>query len=112
HDAIVGGNGSLIDEQGKVVRAAAFSIEEFAKIEQLMNEFEATYLIDGNWDYAYTGPSDHPILENVDPGNLAESVSLKSLTSIVKVLILTSKNNKRLAEKLSKLDVYVNKHGN
>jgi len=112
HYTMVGGNGSLIAEQGKVVSATAFSLEEFAKIEQLMNEFEATYLIDGNWDYAYTGPSDHPILENVDPGNLAESVSLKSLTSIVKVLILTSKNNKRLAEKLSKLDVYVNKHGN
>lgn len=112
HYTMVGGNGSLIAEQGKVVSATAFSLEEFAKIEQLMNEFEATYLIDGNWDYAYTGPIDHPILENVDPGNLAESVSLKSLTSIVKVLILTSKNNKRLAEKLSKLDVYVNKHGN
>ncbi len=112
HYTMVGGNGSLIAEQGKVVSATAFSLEEFAKIEQLMSEFEATYLIDGNWDYAYTGPSDHPILENVDPGNLAESVSLKSLTSIVKVLILTSKNNKRLAEKLSKLDVYVNKHGN
>lgn len=112
HYTMVGGNGSLIAEQGKVVSATAFSLEEFAKIEQLMNEFEATYLIDGNWDYAYTGPSDHPILENVDPGNLAESVSLKSLTSIVKVLILTSKNNKRLAEKLSKLDVYVNKHSN
>src|SRR5699024_1258011 len=112
HYTMVGGNGSLIAEQGKVVSATAFSLEEFAKIEQLMNEFEATYLIDGNWDYAYTGAIDHSILENVDPGNLAESVSLKSLTSIVKVLILTSKNNKRLAEKLSKLDVYVNKHGN
>lgn len=65
HYTMVGGNGSLIAEQGKVVSATAFSLEEFAKIEQLMNEFEATYLIDGNWDYAYTGPSDHPILEKI-----------------------------------------------
>lgn len=39
-------------------------------------------------------------------------VSLESLDSVVKVLFLTSNSMDELAEKLSKLNVYVNKHGN
>lgn len=112
HYTMIGGNGSLISKQGKIINSTAFSPEEFNEIAQLINEFEATYLIDGDWNYAYTGPCDHPILQNLDPAKLANLVALDSLTSIVKVLILTSKNNELLAEKLNKIDVYVNKHGN
>ena len=33
------------------------------KIKQLIDEFDATYLIDSDWDYAYTGPQNHSILK-------------------------------------------------
>src|SRR5690606_26638263 len=52
------------------------------------------------------------ILQNLDPAKLAKMVSIESLNSIVKVLFLTSDNMDELAEKLSNLNVYVNKHGN
>lgn len=61
---------------------------------------------------AYTGPQNHSILKNLDPLNSANLVDLDSLKSVVKVLILTSNNNELLSEKLSELDVYVNKHRN
>src|SRR5699024_4145779 len=54
----------------------------------------------------------HSILKNLDPLNSANLVNLDSLKSVVKVLILTSNNNKLLSKKLNELDVYVNKHGN
>lgn len=112
HYTMIGGNGSLICNEGEMIHTVAFSPEDFNAIMHLIADFEATYLIDGDWDYAYTGPNDHPILLNLDPAKLANRVGLDGLPSIVKVLILTSTDNDRLADKLSELDVYINKHGN
>lgn len=109
---MIGGNGSLILSNGKIIKSVSFSLSEMKKIKQLINEFDATYLIDGDWDYAYTGPQNHSILKNLDPLNSANLVDLDSLKSVVKVLILTSNNNELLSKKLSELDVYVNNHRN
>lgn len=83
---------------------------ELKEIKNLIHHYEATYLIDGEWDYAYTGPLNHPILQNLDPARLAKMVPLESLQSVVKVLILTSNNMEDLAEKLIQRGVYVNNH--
>lgn len=112
HYTMIGGNGSLISKEGKVVLSTAFSPNEINEVKNLIEQHNATFLIDGEWDYAYTGPNTHPILQNLDPARLAKLVSLESLDSIVKVLLLTANNMEELAEKLSSLDVYVNKHSN
>lgn len=112
HYTMIGGNGSLISKEGTIVHSNAFSANEIRDITHLIDEFKATYLIDGEWNYAYTGPSNHPILQNVDPARLAKLVSLETLTPIVKILLLTSNNMEQLTVKLSNLDVFVNKHSN
>jgi len=112
HYTMIGGNGSLISKEGKIIKSSSFSINEISEIKNLIKQYNATYLIDSEWDYAYTGPDTHPILQNLDPAKLAKMVSIESLNSIVKVLFLTSDNMDELAEKLSNLNVYVNKHGN
>lgn len=112
HYTMIGGNGSLISKEGKVVRTNAFSSNEIGEIKHLIEQYNATYLIDGAWDYAYTGPDTHAILRNLDSARLAKSVGLEALDSIVKVLLLTANNMEELAEKLSSIDVYVNKHSN
>ncbi|MFJ7827403.1 HAD-IIB family hydrolase [Psychrobacillus sp. NPDC096623] len=112
HYTMIGGNGSLISIKGKVIKSNTFSTNEINEIKYLINQYNATYLIDSDWDYAYTGSDTHPILQNLDPAKLAKMVSLESLDSVVKVLFLTSNSMDELAEKLSKLNVYVNKHSN
>lgn len=112
HCTMIGGNGSLIAIEGKVIKSHSFSIHEMTQIKSLIDAYDATYLIDGQWDYAYTGPENHPILQNLDPANIANKVSLEALHPIVKVLILTSNHMETLAEELSKLNVYINKHSN
>lgn len=109
---MIGGNGSMISKGGKVIQSNSFSKVEIIGIKKLIKQYNATFLMDGDWDYAYTGPDTHPILQNLDPAKLAKMVSLESLDSIVKVLFLTSNNMNELAEELSKLNVYVNKHSN
>lgn len=112
HYTMIGGNGSLLSKEGKIIKCYSFSVDEMNEIKNLIKQYEATYLIDGGWDYAYTGPDTHPILQNVDPKKLAEKVSIDSLDIIVKVLFLTSNDMDKLAEELIKLNVYVNKHSN
>lgn len=109
---LIGGNGSLISQKGKLIYSKEFEKIQLKNILSLIDEFQATYLIDGDWDYAYTGSNNHSILNNLDPAQLARSVSVTSLNSVVKVLILTATNMEELSQQLGLLDVVVHKHRN
>jgi Cof subfamily protein (haloacid dehalogenase superfamily) len=109
---MIGGNGSLISQNAELKYSTSFSEDQINSIKSLLNEFEATYLIDGEWDYSYTGSQSHPILNNVDPARLAKMVDLDTHKSIVKVLILTANNIEEFAKRMSILDVVIHKHKN
>lgn len=112
HHTMIGGNGSLISKGGEIIYSHAFSDAELDTIMHLIEELEATYLIDGEWDYAYTGSEHHPILNNVDPEKLANLVTVDRLSAIVKILFLSSNNDERLIRELQELGVFVNIHSN
>ncbi|MGG1289798.1 HAD-IIB family hydrolase [Bacillus smithii] len=107
---LIGGNGSLISKEGKLIYSQAFTDEQIQIILDLIEEHQAAYLIDSEWDYAYTGPSDHPILQNLDVDHLAKSLPVESLSSIVKVLILTADDIEGLTKKLRSLDIVIHRH--
>ncbi|MCR8632126.1 HAD-IIB family hydrolase [Paenibacillus radicis (ex Xue et al. 2023)] len=109
---LIGGNGSLVTIDGANVQVNSFSDDQVQAVIGLIQEYQATYLIDSDWDYAYTGPSNHPILNNVDPMKLANSVTLETLKRIVKILILSSTNMERMSEQLVSLDCVVHRHVN
>lgn len=108
---MIGGNGSMIFLNGEIVHSTTFSLHEMQLIKQWIEEHRTTYLIDSDWDYAYTGSKTHPIRKNVDPANLAQCCPLEALDTITKVLFLTADRMEKLAEKLEELDVYVHRHG-
>jgi Cof subfamily protein (haloacid dehalogenase superfamily) len=109
---LIGGNGSMIYRDGDLVYSQAFQTEQVQQITGLIEKYEATFLMDGDWDYCYTGPSNHPILASLDQANLANSVSLESLYAVMKVLIVTAADFEKMAEELSELDVTLHKHRN
>ncbi|MCR8850344.1 HAD-IIB family hydrolase [Rossellomorea sp. SC111] len=109
---LIGGNGSLLYHQRKVIHASSFHEEDLKRIHHLIDQYEATYLIDSEWDYAYTGAADHPILDFLDPHHLAEMLPVTSLNSIVKILLLTTTNFQKLIDELQALDIVVNIHMN
>ncbi len=109
---LIGGNGSLLYNDGEVIHSTAFDRNDLDTIFSLIEKFEATYLIDSEWDYAYTGPLNHPILNFLDPANLAQALPVTSLESIVKILLLTSTNFKELTKQLTTMNVVVHLHTN
>ncbi|EJS46248.1 cof-like hydrolase [Bacillus cereus BAG1X1-3] len=109
---MIGGNGSMIAIKGKIISTISFDEETLANIVQLIKNYNASYLIDGDWDYAYTGSATHPILNNLDPEGRAKNVKLDKLQSIVKILLLTLDNMEVVEEQLSNMNIVVHSHGN
>ncbi|GAB6927835.1 Cof-type HAD-IIB family hydrolase [Paenibacillus sp. JCM 10914] len=111
HDyPMIGGNGSMVATEGRIMSTVGFDHEILLVLLDLLETYNVGYLIDGEWDYAYTGPVDHPILLNLDPHKLAARVALHELKSVVKILMLTSDDMAGLEEKLRLLDVVVHIH--
>lgn len=109
--SMIGGNGSLVSRNGRIIHAQSFTDIQINAIKSLLSEFNATYLIDGKWDYSYTGPEDHPILNNLDPSQLAKKVDIDIHQSIIKILILTSDNMAEFTKRVATLDVVTHTHG-
>lgn len=111
HYPMIGGNGSMVATGGNIVSTVGFNQEVLPVLLELLAKYNVSYLIDGDWDYAYTGSEDHPIRLNLDPHKLAKRVALQELESIVKILMLTSDRMAEVEEKLKTLDVVVHVHG-
>ncbi|MET9606671.1 HAD family hydrolase [Streptomyces sp. NPDC006512] len=107
---LIGGNGSLVSVGGEVRARAAFAPAELAALMEAVGRYRAAYLADGPWDYAYTGPVDHPIRGRVDQGNLARGVDLAELPEVVKFLVVGASDMAELAEAGRRLGLTVNHH--
>lgn len=107
---LIGGNGSLVSVGGEVRARAAFEPGDLGKLLIEADRFRAGYLADGPWDYAYTGPAEHPILGRVDQGRLARRVDLAGLPAVVKFLVVDATDMAALAEAGRVLGMTVNHH--
>ncbi|MFI2606568.1 HAD hydrolase family protein [Kitasatospora sp. NPDC018619] len=107
---LIGGNGSLVSVDGRVRARASFEAEGFQRLMAEAERFRAGFLADGPWDYAYTGPADHPILGRVDQGGLARRVELAELPAVVKFLVVHATDPGALAEAGRALGMTVNHH--
>nr|BEK63150.1 Cof-type HAD-IIB family hydrolase [Kitasatospora purpeofusca] len=107
---LFGGNGSLVSVDGRVRARAAFDAAGFAALMDAVGHHGASYLADGPWDYACTGPEDHPIRGRVDQGRLARRVDLAELPEVVKFLAVGASDPVALAEAGRGLGLTVNHH--
>ncbi|MFB7912506.1 HAD hydrolase family protein [Streptomyces sp. NPDC056061] len=107
---LIGGNGSLVSVGSEVRARASFDPAGFGALMDVVGKYGATYLADGPWDYAYTGPVDHPIRGRVDQGNLARMVDIADLPEVVKFLVVGASDMAELAEAGRRLGLTVNHH--
>jgi hypothetical protein len=112
HYPMVGGNGSFIAAGGRIVSTASFDGPTLARLTELIRAYRASYLMDGEWDYSYKGPDDHPILRNLDPWRRARNVGMEHLHPVVKLVILDSDDMEAMERRVSNLPVVVHRHGN
>ncbi|MFJ8159471.1 HAD hydrolase family protein [Streptomyces sp. NPDC096136] len=107
---LIGGNGSLVSVGGEVRARAAFEAGVLGELLAEAEGYRAGYLADGPWDYAYTGPADHPILGRVDQAGLARKVLLAELPEVVKFLVVEATDMAAVADAGRALGMTVNHH--
>ena len=107
---MVGGNGAFVANAGEMIAVTAFQTDIVAQIRSLIRTYKLPYLVDGKWDYAYTGSETHPIYRNLDPLKLAKKVTLDELSEIVKVVLFPGEHHKEVVEALQQLPISLYEH--
>ena len=107
---MVGGNGAFVANAGKMIAVIAFQTDIVAQIRSLISTYKLPYLVDGNWDYAYTGSERHPIYRNLDPLKLAKKIPLDELSEVVKVVLFPDEHHKEVLEALQQLPISLYEH--
>ncbi|MGE7091454.1 HAD-IIB family hydrolase [Lysinibacillus sp. NPDC048646] len=108
--SMVGGNGAFVAKDGETIEVCAFPAEMVEAISKIISAFKCPYLIDGDWDYAYTGSEDHPIYQNLDPLKLAKKVVFDELRDIVKIVLFPGEQHKEILAELVKLPISLYEH--
>ncbi|MGL4819143.1 MAG: HAD-IIB family hydrolase [Bacilli bacterium] len=107
---LIGGNGSLISQGGNMTEWQSFSDAQVSYIWNVLDTYEATYMVDSTWNYTYTGTNEHPIFRNIDQDKLAKNVPREQHVSVVKVLVLTANDMDAVVEALQQCDVVIHRH--
>ncbi|REK76769.1 HAD-IIB family hydrolase [Paenibacillus paeoniae] len=111
HYPMVGGNGAFVAAEGKLISISPFDKETLEQLIPLIMKVEAEYLMDGRWDYAYSGEDTHLIRRNLDPEGKARNLPYDQLNEIVKMVVLRCLDSDQLHEELQKLPVVTYMHG-
>lgn len=108
---MVGGNGAFVANGGRILSTIHFDEQTKESIIGLIGKYKAGYLIDSEWDYAYSGDEHHPIRRNLDPEQRAENRCLEQLNELVKAVILHSEEPEQMLDELQQLPVVIHMHG-
>ncbi|MEG0549895.1 MAG: HAD-IIB family hydrolase [Vagococcus sp.] len=106
---LIGGNGAFTRKDDKL-RTTCFSDKEVATIMDVITKYQLDYLVDSDWNYSYKGDTSHPLYQGLDPLNLAKSVTLNELTSVVKSVLFTT--DKHIIKTLESVGINVHFHAN
>lgn len=105
---LVGGNGCYV-ANGDVITAQYFEIPLVQQLHIIIQDDDLSYLADGEWDFAYTGNSEHPIYKNIDQTS-AKNRDFTQLEKICKLVLFEP--TKTVVDKLKALPVNITMYKN
>ena len=111
HDnLLVGANGAMIVQGNQMDLVEGIPARLARRIMDLLEEYDADYLIDDAWDYAHNLSTDNPFLKNVDINGLASRVGINEVKCFVKIVVLNCLDFTALSKRLQQLDVTIHYH--
>lgn len=87
---LIGGNGAFHRAPDGEVSVRGFSAETRRDLDALIAAHDLGALLDGPWDYSYSGPADHMLRARIDPARLARHVEAHTLPHYAKALLFTT----------------------
>ncbi|MEJ6014211.1 HAD-IIB family hydrolase [Corynebacterium sp. H127] len=89
HDcALIGGNGAFLRDGGQLT-VLGIAREERQALDAIIEEHGLRVLVDGDWDYSFSGDSSHRIFRQLDAGRLAKNVARDQIATYSKVVLFT-----------------------
>lgn len=104
---LVGANGAIWRAGGEL-GSVHHAPQTRGALSELLRRTGVPALVDGSWDYSYTGDGSHALMERIDVGRLARAVVADDLDVWTKVLLFST--DAGLLDDLAALDVVVNLH--
>ncbi|MFJ8064015.1 HAD-IIB family hydrolase [Psychrobacillus sp. NPDC096426] len=108
---MIGGNGAFVTNAGKNTYLTSFDNQTKEQIIQMIEDFHLTYLIDSEWNYSFTGNTEHPIYQNLDPEKLAKNISIDEIKQMMKVVLFPNEHALAILARLESLEVLIYNHG-
>ena len=105
---LIGGNGAFHRPPGGEIQVRGFTAQTRRAIDDLIAEHDLGALLDGPWDYSWTGPNDHMLRSRIDPAGLARAVAASDLPDYAKALLFTTADD--VIARLRALDVRFSVH--
>ncbi|MBK0331446.1 HAD hydrolase family protein [Brachybacterium sp. MASK1Z-5] len=88
--ALIGGNGAFVRRaQHADVEVIGFSVPARALLDGIIDARSLPALVDGPWDYSFTGDEQHRIFRQLDAGRLARNVPRSALPDYAKAVLFT-----------------------
>lgn len=104
---LIGGNGAFV-RTGNDLALSSIDPRTRESLDALIERHELPYLVDGDWNYSYTGSETHRIHRQIDAGRLARNVLRRDLPAYSKVVLFTE--DPAVIEQVRALPLAVNLH--
>jgi hydroxymethylpyrimidine pyrophosphatase-like HAD family hydrolase len=108
HDTtLVGGNGAFARERGNT-KVLGIAHSDRLVLDELVDRYDLKVLVDGEWDYSFSGDEAHRIFRQLDAGRLARNVSREDIETYSKVVLFT--DDERVVEELRATSLSLHVH--
>nr|WP_255719161.1 HAD hydrolase family protein [Brachybacterium sp. ACRRE] len=88
--ALIGGNGAFVRRAPHAdVEVVGFPAPARALLDRIIDARSLPALVDGPWDYSFTGDEQHRIFRQLDAGGLARNVPRSALPDYAKAVLFT-----------------------
>lgn len=85
---LIGANGAMVSNHSKIEIIHRIHSRDAKFIFGLIMKYKLSYVVDDEWDYASQIPEYHCMYDQIDIENLAKSISLSTIETPVKVVLL------------------------
>lgn len=105
NEAMIGLDGAVICKNGELSQLSTFQQSDMQSLHELIERYDATYVMEGDWDYSYTGGQFHNIAQKLDMSELAQNVKPSQL-AVSRMTILSADGMEDMQREVETLGFY------
>lgn len=107
---LIGANGAVTYANQQLHHSFPIQASTGQELMRILDEYNATYLVDGHWNYAIKGDMNDPFVSRIDPIKIAKRVDVSEVNQFIKILVLSCEKIDEVNKLIEPLDVTIHHH--